>query len=371
MWEIEEIMSEMKRMILCVFPMSVCNFRCPYCYLTKRNEAYTGQQTMFKYSPEHVGKAFTKKRLGGVCYFNFCADGETLLQKDVEKYIYEVAKEGHFIEIVTNLTVTPIIDKILSWDSEIVKRIEFKCSFHYLELKKRKLLNVFTENVKKIWSVGCSANIEITPADEYLPYIDEIKKFSLDNFGALPHLSIARDDSTKEINYLTDLNMEEYDKIWGSFNSDFWKFKKEIFGEKRREYCYAGMWSLFVNMENGDTKQCYYSRYNQNIFDKIDDPIDFIPIGKCKTSHCYNGHSLLTLGLIPELKTPGYGDIRDRIKNDGNQWLNDSLKNFFNSKLSNNNNLVSIDQKKEFEKICRNHVNKERIIRVKNKFLKR
>lgn len=363
-------MDRLKRAILCVFPMSICNFRCSYCYLSQRDEAYQGKQTKFKYSPEHIGKAFSIERLGGKCYFNFCADGETLLQKDIDKYIYEILRQGHFGEIVTNLTVTPVIDKILKWDREILRRIEFKCSFHYLELKKRNLLEEFADNVKKIWAAGASANIEITPSDELIPYLEEVKDFSLKNFGALPHLSIARNDSTKEISYLTNLPIEKYDEIWGQFQSEFWQFKKTIFGQKRNEYCYAGKWSLFVNMENGIAGQCYCSRFEENIFEDIDKPIQFVPIGKCPLPHCYNGHMLLTLGLIPELETVGYGDIRDRTMSNGNHWLQPELKKFFNQKLKNSNELISDTEKIKYKAICMENQLTRIGGKIKKKFLK-
>lgn len=339
----------MKRMILCVFPMSICNFRCSYCYLSHRDEAYQGKQAVLKYTPEQVGKSFSIERLGGKCFFNFCADGETLLQKNIDKYIYEIAKQGHYVEVVTNLTITPIVNKILEWDKEILKRIEFKCSFHYLELKNKKLLTTFADNVKNTWAHGSSVNIEITPSDEYIPYLEEIKDFSIKNFGALPHLSIARNDSTDSIEYLTDLSLEEYDMIWGEFKSEFWEFKKKIFGVQRKEYCYAGKWSLFVNMETGIASQCYCSSYEQDIFEDPTKPISFVPIGKCKTAHCYNGHALLSCGLIPELETPHYGDLRNRIKEDGSEWLQPELKDFFNSKLIDSNEVVSKSQKKKYE----------------------
>jgi len=305
-----------------------------------------------EFSPEYVGKAFSPKRLGGICYFNFCADGETLLQKNIEKYIFEIVKQGHYIEIVTNLTVTSVIDKILTWDKEVLKRIEFKCSFHYIELKKKNLLDKFALNVKNIWKSGASANIEITPSDEYIEYIDEIIDFSKKNFGALPQLSIARNDATDKIEYLTSLSDKEYDKVWSQFDSDFWKFKRTIFGKKRNEYCYAGRWSLFVNMQNGDTTQCYCTRYSQNIFEDLSKEINFVPIGKCKEPHCYNGHMLLTLGLIPELNTPYYGDIRNRIKDDGKEWLQSDLKKFFNSKLVESNQLLTRKEKAKYKFIC-------------------
>ena len=330
-------MDKIKRIILFNVPMSICNFRCSYCYLSQRDECYQNKQPEFKYSPEHVAKALSPERLGGLAYINFCAEGETLLTKDIEKYIYELARLGHYIEIVTNLTITPVLEKILSWDQDILKRLEFKCSFHYLELLKKGWLDRFSDNVKKIWEVGCSANIEITPSDDLIPYIEDVKQFSLENFGALPHLTIARNDRTEAIEYLTDLTIEEYEKIWSQFDSDFWRFKKSIFKKQRKEFCYAGDWLLQVDLATGLTKQCYMSRYAHNIFEDPNKPIQFKAIGKCLEAHCYNGHALMTLGCIPNLTEVRYGDIRNRIRPDGTEWLQKEVKQFFNTQLKESN----------------------------------
>lgn len=338
-------MDKIKRIILFNIPMSICNFRCSYCYLSHREECYQNKQPTLQFSPEHVAKALSKERLGGVAYINFCAEGETLLTKNIDKYIYELVKEGHYIEIVTNATITSMIDKILSWDRELLKRIEFKCSFHYLELKSKNLLSTYSDNINKIWDSGCSANIEITPSDELIPYIEEVKKFAMKNFGALPQLSIARNDSTDNIDYLTNLPMDEYDRIWSQFDSEFWRFKKTVFKEKRNEFCYAGDWLLQIDLSTGDTYQCYRSRNKQNVFENLDDPIKFKAIGKCLEAHCYNAHMLLTLGCIPNFTKVKYGDIRNRTRVDGKEWLQPELKAFFNSKLHDNNQEYKIGKK--------------------------
>ena len=91
--------------------MSICNFRCHYCYLAQRPESYQGVQPEMKYSPEQVAKALSKKRLGGSAYINVCADGETLLTRDIEVYMRKLAEEGHYIEFVTNCTITPVLKR--------------------------------------------------------------------------------------------------------------------------------------------------------------------------------------------------------------------------------------------------------------------
>lgn len=85
-------------------------------------------------------------------------------------------------------------------------------------------------------------------------------------------------------------------------------------------------------------RQCYCSFYQQNIFENPEKPINFVPVGRrCLEPHCYNGHAFLTLGVIPELKAPTYAQIRNRVCDDGSEWLNESVKAFFSQKLRENN----------------------------------
>lgn len=341
-------MDKIKKIIHFNIPVSICNFRCSYCYLAQRDEHYQGKQIKWEKTPEEFRAAFSKKRIGGAAFFNFCADGETLLVKDIDKYVKVLLEEGHYVEFVTNLTVTNVLDKFLAFDRDLLKRLEFKCSFHYLELKKRGLLATYANNVKRIWAAGASANIEITPSDDQLPFFDEIKGFSIENFGALPHVTIARNDKTKKIDYLTSLPMDDYNRAWSSFDSCFWDFKKTIFGKKQRGFCYAGGWSIYVNIVTGEARQCYCGKIIGNVFEDVDSPLPEEPIGKCGLSHCYNGHMLLTLGLIPEeAVNTRYGTIRDRVGADGFHWIQREYFDFVNTKLAESNSELSDSQRKK------------------------
>ena len=342
-------MDKLKRMILCAIPADACNLHCHYCYVSHRPIGKR-QKANFIYQPDYVAKAFTKERLGGTCYFNFCADGETLMVKDIEAYMKAIVEEGHYIEIVTNMTITSVVNKILEWPSVILKRTELKCSLHYLELKRMKMLELFAQNVSNAWAAGASASIEITPSDELIPYIDDVITFSMDNFGALPQLTIARDDTTKDIDYLTKLTQNEYDRTWSVFDSPFWHFKQSIFKVKRKEFCYAGMFALFVNLTTGETGQCYKCNFYQNIFHDLAKPIRFLPIGRCLHPHCYNGHALLAMGNIPgKFNNVRFGsDIRNRIRTDGSHWLTDELCDFFDDRCDDNNPLLSKSQELYF-----------------------
>ena len=230
---------------------------------------------------------------------------------------------------------------------EMLEHVEFKCSFHYLELKKKKLLEVFAKNANQLWGKGASINIEVTPSDELIPYIEELKNFSYSNFGALPHITIARNDSTKNIDYLTNLSDKEYSKTWSQFDSSFWKFKRSIFGKKQEKFCYAGAWSAYIDLSTGMANQCYCGKSLGNVFENPERPFPEKPVGCCSIPHCYNGHAFLTWGLIPDLDTPTYAEVRNRTTQNG-EWLNVTLKDFFSSKLCQSNRLYSEQEKKKW-----------------------
>lgn len=334
-----------KKEIHLAIPMSICNFRCHYCYLSQRPESYQGVQPTMKYSPEQVAKALSKKRLGGLAYINVCADGETLLLKDVDIYMKRLVEEGHYVEFVTNCTITNVLKKFLAWDKELLAHIEFKCSFHYLELKKKNMLEVFARNVNDIWEAGASANVEITPNDELIPYIDEIKEFSMKNFGALPHITIARDDRTQGIEILSKLPKDEYYKIWGQFDSTMFNYKKTIFGKRQEEFCYAGIWSANIDLSTGIAKGCYCGRSLGDVFANPESDFPTFPVGKCPLPHCYNGHAYMTFGNIPNATKVTFADIRNRVRSDGTEWLKPKLKSFFSTQLyQSNEELTNVEK---------------------------
>ena len=187
----------------------------------------------------------------------------------------------------------------------------------------------------------------MTTCDELIDKIPQIADYCEKNFGAKCHLTIARNDKTKEINMLTNLSREEYRKTWSSFDSDMFTFKNEIYGKKRKEYCYAGDWMLMINLATGETNQCYKGYLKQNIFKNINENIDFIAVGRhCRMAHCYNGHAMLTFGMIPELNnTPCFSEMRNRKCRDGSEWLTPELKSFFSTKLADNNNQYTISER--------------------------
>ncbi len=341
---------KVKRMIAINVPIKNCNLKCHYCYITAQKQVETGA-AVFQYNPEHVARCLSQERLGGPCIINMTGGGETLIPPEMPAYIKALLEQGHYLEIVTNGTLKKRFQEIASFPRELLTRLEFKFSFHYLELKERNMLDVFVDNVNLMKSVGCSFTIECTPTDELEPYILELKEFCIKNFGAYCQLTIARDDLTNSKKVLSAKSFDEYCKTWDQFDSTMFSFKKDIFLRKCTEFCYAGCWSLYVDLGTGRAKPCYGQMYNQNIFENPEKDIIFEPVGRhCRQPYCYNGHAYLALGMIPELKTPSYANIRNRICIDGTEWEQADLKDAFSTKLYDTNEVWDERKKASYER---------------------
>jgi len=207
-------------------------------------------------------------------------------------------------------------------------------------LKKRKMFDVFFSNVHKVQNSRASFSIDITPCDELIPYIDDIRKiFENEMNGAMPHISVARDVTTNELRILTLLSKEEYKVIWSVFNSAKFDYKIHEFQKPHHEYCCAGNKSFSLELITGNCRICDGSPIPHemdfyNIYNHPTEKIPFVEIGhNCPTAHCYNCHALLTLGTIPELETPSYDLMLDRVDNDGNHWLKDNMREFYSHRL--------------------------------------
>ena len=169
-------------------------------------------------------------------------------------------------------------------------------------------------------------------------------------FGAKCHITVGRNDLTNNLEFLTEYSPKEYESIWKVFESEMFNFKINIFKQKRKEFCYAGAWSLYIDLGTGNTKQCYGQLITQNIFQDPDRKIIFRPVGfHCRQPYCYNGHAFLTVGCIPELETPTYAEIRNRVTATSEEWLREPIKIAFSQKLKNNNKIWSEKEKKEYE----------------------
>ena len=329
-----------KRFINCYVSTQACNFRCGYCYIGQRKDF---DNTLFRcnYPLETVQKATTVERLGGICIFNLCAGGETLLSLEIIPVIKILLQNGHNVSIVTNGTISKAIDELLSFSDELLSFLYIKFSFHLFELEKRQLVNQFFKNVHIIQNAGISFSIDITPCDELVPQIPKIMRvFKEEMNGALPHISVARDTTSAELKLLSKMSKEDYRKTWSVFDSKKFDYKIEEFLKPHKEYCFAGNLSFSLDLATGNCRMCdgapnpnlmdFY-----NLYDNCSELVPFVEIGnKCPTAHCYNCHALLTLGTIPELNAPTYAQMLDRVDNDGNHWLSEKMRLFYSQRLT-------------------------------------
>ncbi len=344
-------MDKIKRFFDCSIATETCNLRCHYCYITQKRK-FNNKLVDFEYPIDTMVKALSKQRLGGACLFNFCAGGETLLSEKVLPLVYALIEEGHYIMIVTNGTLTQRFEEISTWPKEILDHLFLKFSFHYLELKRLDLMQKFLDNVNLMKQSGASFTVEITPSDELIPYIEEIKKKCLEELGTMCHITVARDERVEDICHLSKYPFDKYKEIWSTFESDLFSFKHSIFYQKRKEFCYAGDWSAFLYMSNGMLQQCLCGKVLSNsIFENTDEPIPFEAIGaKCELPHCINGHAYLTLGTIPTLDSPTFDKMRNRVCADGSEWLSPVMKSFMSSKLCQSNEEYSEKEKRRINK---------------------
>ena len=334
--------NKMNKLILCFIPTNQCNLKCQYCVVSQTNE-WSRDDIQFKYPAEHIVSALSKNRLGGQCYINLTAQGETLLYKDIIKLTRGLLEQGHFVEIVTNGTISKRIDELLEFPDEMLKRLFLKISYLYEQLKTKHMETNYWNNVRKIKNSACSFTIELVPHDEIANQTELICEDCISNIGAVCHATVGRNDKKNSKELLTNMSKPDYVSVWSQLNSKMFELKMKLFGVKRKEFCYAGKWSLLIDISSGEAAQCYGRMNTQNIFEDLSKPIRFRPVGySCTQAFCFNGHAHIAWGIIPKIKSPTYYEVRNRQCVDGDNWVVNDCEELFKHKF--------IDANKEFTK---------------------
>ncbi len=338
-----------KRFIDVNIPVTNCNLKCHYCYVSQIKER-DSKPIRFKYPPETIVKGLSRERLDGICHFNLCGMGETLIPDEIISIVRGLLEEGHYVIIVTNGTLTKRFEQFCAFPENLRKHLGFKFSYHYLEQHRLHLTEVFFSNVRMVWDAGISFTIELTPSDELEPLIDDVIEEVNHYCGANCHLTIPRDEINGTSLLLSKHNFCDWYKIWSVFESPMLDFKKELFYKKIQDYCYAGLWSGLLDLETGIMRPCYYQRFDfGDIFKDIKKPIPFTPVAKCKAPYCHNGHAFLSLGLVPSMKTPNYAEMRNRETTFNKNWYSDEMSEFLSHKLVERNQILNRRDKVKYK----------------------
>ena len=323
-----------KKYICINVPANVCNLRCSYCYLEQVEKCEFGLPQIY-HRPEYIRYQLRREKVGGAALITLCGSGETLLCDKFADICCELLKEGHYLQIVTNTLLTEKIEELLDKAGDYQGHIFFKISFHYEQLKKRKLLEKFAKNVKMIGKSKASYTIELMPCDELIPLIEEIQEFSIEKFGALPHLTIGRDDS-KEQKLLTNLTFDEYYKVWSVFDSELFRFKMNYYMCQTQK-CHAGQYSIYVDLLTGTIMKCLGQQGVGNLYQRDAELTYEWVNNSCPLKYCYNCHSYATLGDMPHVNAPTYLAVRDRVMENGEHWVKEPMRKFIEQKLYDNN----------------------------------
>mgnify|MGYP000973816053 CR=1 FL=1 len=295
-------MEKIKRFIECLIPVTVCNLKCSYCYITQLRDR-DNKLPEFKYDLKTISVALSKKRLGGCSYISICGAGETLIPCEIVGITHSFLMNGHFVNLTTNGTQTERFIQLMDTSLDNRSRLHFAFSLHYLELLNKNLLDVFFENIKRIRKAGCSFVVQINMCDEYIPYLDKIREICIKEVGAPPQVAATRNERTSPVELLTALSKKEYSELGKKFDSPLFNFTLKNFMVKRKEYCYAGKWSGVLNLATGEMRRCYSDTSPQNIFEDVSKPIIFKAIGRsCGSDFCVNSSHFMSLGIIPFLK---------------------------------------------------------------------
>ena len=319
-----------------------CNLKCKYCYVAQHSTPQEREKIYpSKYSPSDLKKALKFERMGGECIATFATPGESLLLDSSLEYIKAILDAGHFVHISTNLTPTKNIKKLLALSEEYKSRLFFKASFQYQQLIEKNLLKRFVDNCNLIWSNDCTCAIELVPDDSIIKDIDEIKKISLKYFGALPHLTLPRDEALPGIQLLSKYKLNKLKEIWESFYSEEFRFKCEKWGRKIESFCYSGKFSCFVDINRGTMLTCPQSKVIGNFFEG--EKLYEEAAAYCPQEHCFVCHNWLGFGCCPDVDGTNYLLERDRVTQNGKHWVAPRCRHAFRQRVCDNNELFDFN----------------------------
>lgn len=332
-----------------------CTLQCEYCYLAQRGYKNDGDIFALKYPLDKVLKACSKERLGGTCFIQIIGDGETLLPKDAGPLILGLLKEGHYVQVITNGTLTERIHDLIEGAEQegVVDHLLMSFSLHFMELEKGNWLKIYADNINYVREKGVSFRISMVCSDADIEAEKRIHEYCENDLDGVA-LSIG---SAKKYNEITGnieglwskYEKEEYYKkvidIFPSYNLEYIQDLDEIDNHK---FCYAGSWYFQVDFTTGTYSQCLQNAGPvHNFFENIEDELLLEPVGtRCKASWCWCGWAK-KLNLIPN--ECGYiSDIEKMAAAPKNKYINKKCLSAGFADLANSNCEFSAEQKLQY-----------------------
>jgi len=239
------------------------------------------------------------------------------------------------------------MNQLLSFPTKLLEHLFIKFSFHYLELKKQEQANRFFDYIEKAKASGVSFTVELIAAPSNVPHVDEIMGVCMERLGALCHVNEVRDEREEDFPRVEGININEHRQVWGQFASPLFEYRQKTWGKDRKKhFCYAGQWAFSLLLQDGTLRQCYKG-YLQNIFEDAEAPINFLAVGNhCPYSHCFNSHVWdCLIGAVPEISSPPYTELRNRVCTDGSEWLTQGYQDIYNTKISDRHTKYDEDRK--------------------------
>lgn len=316
----------------CTVPIFDCNLHCRYCFVTQAHLA-EGRETV-RLDADLLAQSLSVKR-AGLSLVNLCGHGETLLHPDIVPVVRELLAAGQFVAVVTNCTVTKRVEELCALPAGMRERLFLKASFHYEELHRRKMLDRYFGNIFRLRQAGISYSIEIVASDSLAPMVPDIISLFQERGEPLPQVLESRESISGSIGRLTELSISEHTALWSQFHSPLFDGMQALWGVRRREFCYAGEYSVAVNLASGEMIQCNERRALQNIYQNLDEPLYFCAVGRnCQLTHCYISYVWQGLcGNVRGLKFPSYDSQRNRIMSDGSEWLSPAVKRAYSEMI--------------------------------------
>lgn len=299
--------SKIVKTITACVPGSACNFNCSYCYIGKCCDEKHRIPTKFQYSVEHMVKAFSPERLGGYADIIVIGNGETLIPPEVVPFIKGLLKQGHIIEVATNLTLNDRVNELLQTDKKDIERLVMRPSFHFHELKRLNKLDDFFSNLNKFYKAGASCIPFMVICKDYMNDLDEIRNLFLDRFGSLPQVTptLAYDEETDIkrgglVKCDPEITPEFKQLIKEKFNSNVFELCCDYLDvDPKTVFCRAGECGFCVTLDNGNVQRCHACPPEFSMFENIKRKIELGPIGNnCCINTCAMQYQFIAQGFL-------------------------------------------------------------------------